>query len=406
MKGWMGLAVTVAVAGMPLMAQGRVSTQTSAASARSSMAVGEPVYFSETQSEGFVMPIAGPIREFEPLTDFDADFLADIEQALAKQRIASSAQTKQTDAASEVLLSAEGALEAGDEIFGEDSRVDWYEFQGEAGQVVMLTIESEDFTPFAGLFETTTDGAEAVASATSADGNTATVVVTLPNSSRYIVAAIAANEAPGEGSYRLSVTIASAAAGRQAEQQTEADRLFQQGIQQHRTSQFHSAIQSWQQALEIYRTIGNRQGEANSLGNLGLAYLSLGQYQRAIEFHQQSLDIDRDIGNRQGEANSLGNLGLAYHSLGQYQRAIEFHQQTLAIARDIGDRQGEAASLGNLGLAYDSLDQYQRAIEFHQQTLAIVREIGDRQGEALSLNNLGSTYIKSNRLAEGETVLR
>ena len=175
-------------------------------------------------------------------------------------------------------------------------------------------------------------------------------------------------------------------------QKQEADRLLQQGIQQAQTSNFREALQSWEQALQIYREIKDRQGEANALGNLGIAYDSLGQYQKAIEYHQQSLAIAREIGDRQGEGNSLGSLGNAYQSLGQYEKAIEYLQQQLAIAKEIGFRQGEANSLGNLGIAYQSLGQYEKAIEYQQQSLAIAKEIGDRQGEALSLNNLGATY--------------
>ena len=175
-------------------------------------------------------------------------------------------------------------------------------------------------------------------------------------------------------------------------QQKEADRLLQQGIQQYQTSQFREALQSWEQALQIYREIKNRQGEANALGNLGIAYYSLGQYQKAIEYQQQSLAIAREIKDRSREAASLGNLGVVYDSLGQYQKAIEYHQQSLAIAREIKDRSGEAASLNNLGNAYYSLGQYQKAIEYHQQDLDIAREIKDRQGEANSLGNLGNAY--------------
>ncbi|MEO1124649.1 MAG: CHAT domain-containing tetratricopeptide repeat protein, partial [Cyanobacteria bacterium J06639_16] len=176
------------------------------------------------------------------------------------------------------------------------------------------------------------------------------------------------------------------------ERQAEADRLLQQGIQQSRTSQFQAALESWQQALEIYQRIGDRQGEANALGNLGIAYDSLSDYQRAIDFLEQSLVIARQIGDRQGEANALSNLGNAYNSLGDYPRAIDFHQQYLEIARQIGDRQGEAISLGNLGIAYYSLGDYPRAIDFHQQSLEIARQIGDRQGEANALGNLGIAY--------------
>ncbi len=186
----------------------------------------------------------------------------------------------------------------------------------------------------------------------------------------------------------------------------EADRLFEQGNQQYAISQFREALESWEQALTIYREIGYRQGEANSLGNLGNAYDSLGQYHRAIDFHQQSLEIQGEIGYRQGEAASLGNLGNAYQSLGQYHRAIDFHEQSLEIQGEIGNRVGEANSLCGLGNAYDSLGQYHRAIEFHEQLLEISREIGNRQGESISLNNLGYSLLKTNQLAEAEIALR
>ena len=57
---------------------------------------------------------------------------------------------------------------------------------------------------------------------------------------------------------------------------TEADRLLQQGIQQYRVSQFREALASWQQALDLYRDIGDRAGESTSLNNIGLTYNKLG----------------------------------------------------------------------------------------------------------------------------------
>ncbi|MBE8993904.1 CHAT domain-containing protein [Microcystis aeruginosa] len=175
-------------------------------------------------------------------------------------------------------------------------------------------------------------------------------------------------------------------------QRKEADKLFEQGAQQYKISQFREALKSWKKALQIYQEIKNRQGEAASLDNLGSAYLSLGQYQEAIDLHKKSLVINREIVNRQGEANSLNNLGNAYQSRGEYQTAIDYHQQSLDIRREIKDRQGEAASLNNLGNAYQSRGEYQTAINYHQQSLAITRELDDRSGEAKALNNLGVDY--------------
>ncbi|MDX2229917.1 MAG: CHAT domain-containing protein [Leptolyngbyaceae cyanobacterium bins.349] len=176
------------------------------------------------------------------------------------------------------------------------------------------------------------------------------------------------------------------------DRKAEADRLFQQGIEQFQTSQFEAASQTWQQALQIYREIRNQWGEGAILGNLGLAYESLGNYGKAIEFHEQSLAISREIKDRRGEGASLGNLGNAYLSLGNYGKAIEFYEQHLIIAREIKDRQGEGNALGNLGIAYDALGNYGKAIEFYEQRLAIAREIKDRQGEGATLGNLGNAY--------------
>ena len=172
----------------------------------------------------------------------------------------------------------------------------------------------------------------------------------------------------------------------------EARRLLQQGIQQSQRIQFQVAIQSLQQALTIYREIGDRQGEANSLSNLGIAYDFLGDYQKAIESHQQSLPIFQQIGDRQGEARSLNNLGIVYDFLGEYQKAIDYYQQSLHIFQQIGNRWGEARSLNNVGVVYDFLGEYQKAIDYYQQSLPIFQQIGDRQGAASSLTNLGSAY--------------
>ncbi|NEO86482.1 MAG: tetratricopeptide repeat protein [Spirulina sp. SIO3F2] len=266
--------------------------------------------------------------------------------------------------------------------------VHWLE--GQAGEQVVITLESRAFDAY--LIVADEEGNKITEDNDSGGGTNARVVVTVPANGIY---GVLANTAQGgeTGAYRLSLEVMQGTGtDHQATDSDEAYRLFEQGRQQYQTSQFNAASQSWQQALTLYRQIGNRQGESASLGSLGRVYDALGQYQRAIDLHEQALDIARDIGNRQGEAASLGNLGGAYDALGQYQRAIALYEQALDITRDIGDRQGEASSLVNLGRVYDAFGQYQRAIAFYEQALDIARDIGNRQGEAVSLGNLGRVY--------------
>jgi len=199
----------------------------------------------------------------------------------------------------------------------------------------------------------------------------------------------------------------------QADRKVEAYRLVQEGNRQYTASQVHAAIQSWQQALTLYRQVGDREGEATSLANLGSAYFYLGQYHKAIEFYQEALAIRREIGDRRGQINTLNNLGEAYRNLGQYQKAFELHQQSLAIEQELSESlsndnnallQEQANSLNYLGNTYFNLGQYQKAIESYQQSLEVRRKIGKladnnsyallRQGEARSLGGLGNAYFK------------
>jgi hypothetical protein len=61
-----------------------------------------------------------------------------------------------------------------------------------------------------------------------------------------------------------------------------ADQLFKQGIEQYEKNQFEAASQSWQQALELYHAVKNRQSEGYVVGYLGNAFISVGNYAQAM----------------------------------------------------------------------------------------------------------------------------
>jgi tetratricopeptide (TPR) repeat protein len=103
----------------------------------------------------------------------------------------------------------------------------------------------------------------------------------------------------------------------------EGARLLGQGLAHYETGQFPAAIDSWQQALQIYRVLKNRQREGLTLNFLGDIYRYLGNSAKAIEYSQQSLAIARSIKDRYGEGLALGNLGGAYGYLGNSVKAIE-----------------------------------------------------------------------------------
>jgi CHAT domain-containing protein/tetratricopeptide (TPR) repeat protein len=179
---------------------------------------------------------------------------------------------------------------------------------------------------------------------------------------------------------------------RKQQQAGEAETLFRLAWLFEGVNQYPKAIESYQQALPIYRELGDRIREGRILNNLGLAYINGGQYDQALDVLTPALAIRREVSDRVGEGRTLVNLGLVSYYRGQYSNALELYQQSLTIRREVGDRDGEAITLNNIGLVYTELGQYARAQEFYQQALAIYKAITNRMGEGKSLQNIGYTY--------------
>ncbi|MCT7986621.1 CHAT domain-containing tetratricopeptide repeat protein [Laspinema sp. A4] len=172
----------------------------------------------------------------------------------------------------------------------------------------------------------------------------------------------------------------------------EAERLLNLGIEQYQRSQIRDALQSWEQALEIYQQIGDKAGEGKTLVSLGTVYGSLGEYAQAEQYYHQSLAIYRQLGNKAGESNALLGLGNIYNFLGDYAQADQYFRQSLEIFRQLADKTGEGRTLMNLGNVYGALGEYAQAEQYFRQSLEISRQLADKVGEGRTLIGLGNVY--------------
>lgn len=102
-----------------------------------------------------------------------------------------------------VILEETGQLAAGDFVLESDNSLyDVYEFSGEQGQTVVITMTSDEFDTYLGLLG---PSGEVVAENDDSNGTTdSEIVVTLPTSGTYTVIANAYDQT-GRGSYSLIV---------------------------------------------------------------------------------------------------------------------------------------------------------------------------------------------------------
>ncbi len=74
-----------------------------------------------------------------------------------------------------------------------------------------------------------------------------------------------------------------------------------------------------------------------------------GDYPGAADAQEEALGIFRDLGDRRGEADALNRLGAVRRLTGDYPAAAAAQEEALSIYRNIGDRGGEVETLNEVG---------------------------------------------------------
>jgi len=269
-----------------------------------------------------------------------------------------------------------------------------YQITLQAGQFLRVMVEPKGIDLSVGL--TAPDGKQAVAVDLARSGALESVSSEVEAGGDFRLTARALGAGTLTGSYLLRLEVRAPTA--EDRQRITVERLMIEAkpfAAQGSTAQ--RAIEKFEQALAIWRGLGDRYFEARTLYFMGRSYSSLSQQEKAIEYLNQALAIYRDLKNRQGEVGALNYLGVVNHRLSRYEEAIEYLGRALQIAREEKDRADEGAVLNILGNAYRDMSQYEKAIECYEQSIFIARQVEDRQGEAAVLTNLGNVYRNLNR---------
>lgn len=140
-------------------------------------------------------------------------------------------------------------------------------------------------------------------------------------------------------------------------------------------------------ACRAARNAGNRVAEAEALNNLTLVDLQQGRYEQAGGQLEQALALYRAVGDQTGEARTLGNLGLV-----RYPQAGDHHLEAAALSRKMGDQSGEAEALNGLGEVFLATGRAARALAQHRAASGLAARIGDKYEQARAHSGLARGY--------------
>ncbi len=146
--------------------------------------------------------------------------------------------------------------------------------------------------------------------------------------------------------------------------------------------------------LEEARREGNRVSEKNALSALALAFTRLQQTRSAIQFFQEQLEIVRELGDAEEECDVLANLGDALAILGNIEQAKSYYQKQLVLAESRNFRRFVGSALNGLGFIHVKQNKINQAIECYLQALEIYRELENHDKELELLVGIGLNYQK------------
>ena len=161
------------------------------------------------------------------------------------------------------------------------------------------------------------------------------------------------------------------------------------------TGDAETLTRAYKEALEIWRSIGDKREIANALYNHSFIYAASAEIDpdkagvgRADV--AEALSLYREIGDERGEANVLWGIGNYEYFRGNSDEVMPTFEEALEIFRRVGDQTMEAWTLHMLGssrVRAGKTDDGERDIE---EALRLFHASGDVAGITLAIDDLAS----------------
>jgi len=145
---------------------------------------------------------------------------------------------------------------------------------------------------------------------------------------------------------------------------------------------------------------------AKALRGLGYILFFQQDYARAIAALEEAIALYKELGDASGTAYALANLGYAVAHGGYHERVAAFVQEGEALMQE-GDLEGHPRAFLRIILAHAAMeeDDLDWAVAQLEEGLALCRELGDLRNTSMSLFLLGMIELKRGDLDRGATLL-
>ena len=152
------------------------------------------------------------------------------------------------------------------------------------------------------------------------------------------------------------------------------------------------AREAGEQALALFRDLGDHAGEVRALRELGFLHWASSDYTTALDYGSAALQLHRRQGNGAGEATALHNLAEISRSLGSPRQALDLYRQALQLHWSHQNLRGQGMACYGLAQALCQIGERQQGRARYRQALEAARSGGDRVMEGRVHHELAGLF--------------
>ena len=138
------------------------------------------------------------------------------------------------------------------------------------------------------------------------------------------------------------------------------------------------ALNHLQQALELAKTLADRERQASVLANIAVLYIEQCDYAKASDLLDQNLRTFTELNNKREIASTLINRGVINQRLNNNEAALKVFQDALKIAQEVAALDKVVTAQEGLGTVYYQQSKYPEALECFDKAWALAQTIGDK----------------------------
>jgi predicted ATPase/transcriptional regulator with XRE-family HTH domain len=147
-------------------------------------------------------------------------------------------------------------------------------------------------------------------------------------------------------------------------------------------------------AIEIGKSIGNREMEARALDNMAWGAMVRGDFEHGNAYGRQALAIYEELGYKHRIAKTLYILGGTAAYENKLEEASALFSRVVVLARELGQVESLAGGLNALGVTEHFLGMHEAALSHYNECLTLARQVGLPIHIAPVTGNIGKLYRK------------